>query len=109
MKKNKLVLVIMDGIGISDESFGNAVKNARTPNLDKLMNNYPNTLINAHGAYVGLGEKDMGNSEVGHNALGCGQVYSQGIKLVDDAIFTKKMFNTKTWKDLVTFCKEKGK
>ena len=84
---NKVTLVIMDGVGITKEEYGNAVMKANTPNLDKLMSKYPNTLINAHGTYVGLSSNsDMGNSEVGHNAMGCGQVYSQGAKLVNEAI-----------------------
>ena len=108
--KRQIVLAVMDGVGISEETFGNAVKNANTPNLDNLLNNYPNTLIYAHGTYVGLpSNKDMGNSEVGHNALGSGQIYSQGAKLVNEAIETREIFNSKTWKELVNFCKEKGK
>ena len=105
-----VVLAILDGVGISEKSEGNAVKNAYTPNLDNLLENYPNTLIHAHGTYVGLpSNDDMGNSEVGHNALGSGQIYSQGAKLVNEAIESKELFNSNTWKKLVDFCKEKGK
>lgn len=104
---NKIVLVIMDGIGYSKNTYGNAVLNAKTPNLDYLTKNYPHTLINASGKYVGLpNDDDMGNSEVGHNALGCGQIYSQGAKLVNEAIESKKIFESNTWKKLVDFCKE---
>ncbi len=108
MKEQKqVILVVMDGVGISNESFGNAVLNANTPNLDYLRKNYPNTLIHAHGTYVGLpSEDDMGNSEVGHNALGCGQIYSQGAKLVQESIASKTIYQTETWKNLVNFCKE---
>lgn len=103
---NKIVLVIMDGVGYSENSYGNAVKNANTPTLDLLMNKYPNILINAHGTYVGLpSDEDMGNSEVGHNALGCGQIYSQGAKLVNEAIINKNLFDSKTWKELINYCK----
>lgn len=110
MEKKKIVLVVMDGIGISSESYGNAVKNANTPNLDMLMEKYPYTLINAHGTAVGLpSDSDMGNSEVGHNAIGCGQIYSQGAKLVNESINSKEIYKTSTWKKLVDFCKEKGK
>lgn len=109
MAEKKVVLVIMDGIGITDEEFGNAVKGANTPNLDYLMNNYPNTLINAHGPYVGLpSDEDMGNSEVGHNAIGCGQIYSQGAKLVNESIESRKIFESKTWNELIDFCKSRG-
>ena len=104
--KEKVVLVIMDGVGYSKETYGNAVKNANTPTLDYLMNNYPNTLINASGTYVGLpSDDDMGNSEVGHNALGCGQIYSQGAKLVNENINSKEIFKSKTWNDLINYCK----
>ena len=108
--KRQVVLAVLDGIGIKEEKFGNAVKNANTPNLDNLFKNYPNTLIYAHGKYVGLpSDSDMGNSEVGHNALGSGQIYSQGAKLVNEAIESKKMFESETWKKLVNYCKQKGK
>lgn len=105
--KEKVVLVIMDGVGYSDSIVGNAVKNANTPTLDLLMSKYPHTLINAHGTYVGLpSNEDMGNSEVGHNALGCGQIYSQGAKLVNEAIESKEIFYSKTWNELVHYCRD---
>ncbi len=100
--KNKVVLVVMDGVGITDNKIGNAVLNAKTPNLDRLMRDYPNIKLNAHGTYVGLpSDDDMGNSEVGHNALGSGQIYSQGAKLVNNAIATKDMFKGDVWKDMI--------
>lgn len=109
MKREKVVLVVMDGVGISKESFGNAVLNANTKNLDYLMENYPNTLIHAHGTYVGLpSNDDMGNSEVGHNALGCGQIYAQGAKLVNESINSHEIFASKTWSELINYCKEDG-
>ena len=107
MDKKEVVLVVMDGVGISKENFGNAVLNANTPNLDKLLSEYPNTLINAHGTFVGLpSNDDMGNSEVGHNALGCGQIYYQGAKLVQESIKTGEIYKTQTWKDIVNNCKK---
>ena len=100
--KKPLVLVVMDGIGLTDKEYGNAVKNSYTPHLDNLLANCPNTAIKAHGVAVGLpSDGDMGNSEVGHNALGCGQVYSQGAKLVNESIETKAIFETPTWSELV--------
>ena len=102
----KVVLIVMDGVGVTNKDIGNAFKNAKTPNLDYLMDNYPNILIHAHGTYVGLpSDEDMGNSEVGHNAMGCGQIYSQGAKLVNEAIESKELFKSKTWKDLINYCK----
>lgn len=100
-------MVIMDGVGISSKKEGNAFLNANTPNLDYLMNNALYTTINAHGTYVGLPtDNDMGNSEVGHNAIGCGQIYSQGAKLCNEVIDSKELYNGKTWKDLVDYCKK---
>lgn len=104
-----VLLVVMDGVGYREEREGNAVLNANTPNLDYLWNNYPHCLIGAHGHYVGLpSDSDMGNSEVGHNALGCGQIYSQGAKLVNDAIENNTMYDSETWKKLVNYCKDNG-
>src|SRR5574344_2916201 len=109
MNKKEIVLVVMDGVGISDETYGNAVKNANTPNLDYLMNNYPHTLIKAHGTYVGLpSNEDMGNSEVGHNALGCGQIYSQGAKLVNTSLESGKIFESDAWKQASGNCVQHG-
>ncbi len=102
-----VLLVVMDGVGITSDTYGNAFKNANTPNLDYLMNNYPMTTLKAHGTYVGLPSNgDMGNSEVGHNALGCGQIYSQGAKLVNESINNGVMFNSDTWKKLISNAKE---
>lgn len=109
MSKRPVVLVVMDGIGISENTLGNAVSNAYKPTLDELLETCPNTAIAAHGLAVGLpSDDDMGNSEVGHNALGCGQIYAQGAKLVNESIESKEMFDNKTWKDLVGNCKDNG-
>lgn len=106
MNRRKIVLVIMDGVGLSNNKNGNAFMNANTPNLDFLMKNALFTSINAHGTYVGLpSDGDMGNSEVGHNAMGSGQIYSQGAKLVNESIESKNMFEGSTWKKLVDNCK----
>ncbi len=100
--KKPIVLVIMDGVGKGDGGAGDAVALAKTPTLDNLMATCPNTYLKAHGTAVGLpSDDDMGNSEVGHNALGCGQVYSQGAKLVGESIENGTLFQSKTWTDLV--------
>lgn len=105
--KGPVVVVVMDGIGISEKTEGNAVFHAYTPFLDSLFQKYPNTLLKAHGTAVGLpSDDDMGNSEVGHNAIGAGQVYSQGAKLVTEAIQSGKMFEGKTWRSLSDNVKE---
>ena len=97
-----IVLVIMDGVGKGDGGSGDAVAVAKTPTLDKLFATCPYTWLKAHGTAVGLpSDDDMGNSEVGHNALGCGQVYSQGAKLVGESIENGSLYASNTWKDLV--------
>ena len=97
-----IVLVIMDGVGKGDGGSGDAVAVASTPTLDKLLATCPHTYLKAHGTAVGLpSDDDMGNSEVGHNALGCGQVYSQGAKLVGESIENGTLYGSDTWKDLV--------
>ena len=97
-----IVLVIMDGVGKGDGGSGDAVVVANTPVLDNLLATCPHTYLKAHGTAVGLpSDEDMGNSEVGHNALGCGQVYSQGAKLVGESIENGSLYASETWKDLV--------
>ena len=96
-----IVLVIMDGVGKGDGGSGDAVKLANTPTLDAFLETCPHTWLKAHGTAVGLpSDDDMGNSEVGHNALGCGQVYSQGAKLVGESIENGTLFRSETWQDL---------
>ena len=108
--KKPVVLVIMDGVGKGDGGSGDAVAVAKTPNLDRLFNTCPYTWLKAHGTAVGLpSDDDMGNSEVGHNALGCGQVYSQGAKLVGESIENGALFASNTWKELVSNCVTGGK
>lgn len=107
MEKRPVILVVMDGVGISDSTLGNAVKMAYTPHLDQLWKECPHTELRAHGLAVGLPtDGDMGNSEVGHNAIGCGQIYSQGAKLVNENIDSKELFNSATWKELVEGAKD---
>lgn len=97
-----ILLVVMDGVGFSKTGLGDAVSLANTPTLDELLKDYPNVKLKAHGSAVGLpSDDDMGNSEVGHNALGCGQIYSQGAKLVNESIQSKKMFTSASWKEVV--------
>ena len=100
--KKPILLVIMDGVGFSKTGLGDAVTLANTPTLDRLLKTYPNARIKAHGPAVGLpSDDDMGNSEVGHNALGCGQIYSQGAKLVNESILSGKIYTSTSWKEVV--------
>ncbi len=97
-----LVTIVMDGVGIAPANAANAVAAAHTPTLDRLMRDYPMVTLKAHGTAVGLpSDDDMGNSEVGHNALGAGQVFAQGAKLVSQSIESGKLFESDTWKTLV--------
>ena len=103
-----LVCIVMDGIGISSpDSEGNAVSKAYTPTLDYLTQNYPARQLKAHGTAVGLpSDEDMGNSEVGHNAMGAGQIFEQGAKLVTKSIETGAIFASGTWQQLCGNCKQ---
>ena len=97
-----VVLCIMDGIGYSPYTDGDAVKQAYKPNLDWLHAHCPHLPLKAHGTAVGLpSDDDMGNSEVGHNAIGCGRVYAQGAKLVNAAIASGRLFAGETWQTLI--------
>lgn len=99
--KGPILLVVMDGIGITEPSEGNAVYQSYTPTLDRLMKTYPTALLKAHGTAVGLpSDEDMGNSEVGHNAIGSGQVFAQGAKLVTEAIATGSLYKGKGWSEV---------
>ena len=104
-----IVLVIMDGVGKGDGGSGDAVAVAKTPTLDRLLATCPHTYLKAHGTAVGLpSDDDMGNSEVGHNALGCGQIYSQGAKLVGESIENGALYASATWKDLIANAQNKA-
>lgn len=97
-----LVTVVLDGVGEVAREVGNAVTQAHTPFLDFLKANHRFTTLRAHGKAVGLpSDKDMGNSEVGHNVLGSGQVVDQGAKLVQDAIASGALFHGNIWNELL--------
>ena len=105
-RKGPVVLVIMDGVGFGEYVEGDAVAEAKTMTLRSLYKTVPWTKLKAHGIAVGLpSDEDMGNSEVGHNAMGCGRVFAQGAKLVGISIETGAMFKGDTWKKLVSNAK----
>ena len=102
-----VVTIVMDGVGIAPDNGANAVKLASTPTLDMLMSKYQVRPLKAHGTAVGLpSDDDMGNSEVGHNAMGAGQVFAQGAKLVTQSIESGKMFASATWQELISNVKD---
>ena len=97
-----VITIVMDGVGLAPANAANAIAKANTPTLDMLMSEYPMVKLKAHGTAVGLPtDDDMGNSEVGHNALGSGQVFAQGAKLVSNSIASGKMFECAVWNELV--------
>ena len=104
-----LLTIVMDGVGIAPDNGANAIAKAHTPTLDRLMANYPTVSLKAHGTAVGLpSDDDMGNSEVGHNALGAGQVFAQGAKLVSQSIENGKLFASDAWQTLTGGVKAGG-
>jgi len=97
-----VVTIVMDGYGLTPNEVGNAIAAANKPTLDKLFAKYSHVSLRAHGTAVGMpSDEDMGNSEVGHNAIGAGQVYSQGASLVADAIESGAIWARDGWKEIV--------
>jgi 2,3-bisphosphoglycerate-independent phosphoglycerate mutase len=87
-----LVLIVLDGFGYSPSREGNAIALARTPHFDEWFENYPNTLVEASGQYVGLQAGQMGNSEVGHLNIGAGRIVRMDTSRIDHAIETGEFF-----------------
>ena len=106
--KKPLVLCIMDGFGINPQDEGNAIKMAKTPNLDKLFLNYPNTTLLASGMAVGLPDGQMGNSEVGHTNIGAGRIVYQELTRITKSISDGDFFQNEALLKAIENCKEKG-
>ncbi len=102
------MLMILDGFGYREEIKGNAVKGAKTPNLDKLFKTYPNTLIGASGLDVGLPDGQMGNSEVGHTNIGAGRIVYQELTRITKAVQDGEIFNNEALVSAMENCKENG-
>ncbi len=101
-----VVVIVMDGYGIPKNDAGSAIAAARKPTLDKLFAECPHITLRAHGTAVGMpSDDDMGNSEVGHNAIGAGQVYAQGAALVANAIADGAIWAGEAWKEIVAGAK----
>ena len=102
-----VVLVIMDGVGVGKYEEGDYVRKASKPNLDWLREHSVYTELKAHGIAVGMpSDEDMGNSEIGHNAIGCGRVFDQGASLVSKAIESGALFHGLVWKELIENCRD---
>jgi 2,3-bisphosphoglycerate-independent phosphoglycerate mutase len=101
-RRGPLLLVVADGVGVAPDAPSNAVTRAHTPTLDALTASALSTTLLAHGSAVGLpSDDDMGNSEVGHNALGAGRIFAQGAKLVNQAIETGSIFQSDVWRSVI--------
>ncbi len=101
-----LVLIILDGLGITEPNSGNAVTLAKTPNLNNFWNNYPHYYLQASGNYVGLPAGVVGNSEVGHMGLGAGKIVFQEIARIDNAIEYKTFFKNEMFIKAIDFAKQ---
>ena len=104
--KKPLVLCILDGCGIRQESYGNAFKNAKKPTYDYLCENYSHTILEASGNLVGLPKGQMGNSEVGHMNIGAGRIVYQPLELINHSIETKEFFNNENILKVIKHTKE---
>ena len=101
-----ITLIIMDGFGITPDVRGNAIKAAKTPNLDKIMAENPNTLLDASGMAVGLPDGQMGNSEVGHTNIGAGRIVYQELTRITKSISDGDFFENPEFSAAVQNCKK---
>lgn len=106
--KKPLALIIMDGFGINPSDYGNAIKAAKKPNLDRLMKTCPMTKIGASGLDVGLPDGQMGNSEVGHTNIGAGRIVYQELTRITKSIKDGDFFDNAAFKTAMDNCKAKG-
>ncbi len=103
-----VVIIIRDGWGFSEETKGNAVAAARTPNISSYKSKYPWTILDCCGEPVGLPDGYQGSSEVGHLNMGAGRIVIQELKRIDDGLRTGELFKASKWKDLVESWKKGG-
>jgi len=101
-----VVLCILDGVGIRNDSFGNAFKEAKTPNFDYLWKNYPHCLLNASGEAVGIPKGQMGNSEVGHMNIGAGRIVYQSLLKINKEIENGNFFKNEEFLNAIDNCKK---
>lgn len=101
-----VVLAIMDGIGLAPDGPGNAVAKAHTDFLTNAIKNHKHIAIEASGEAVGLLKDTMGNSEVGHNTIGCGQIFKNGIAHIEDAFETGAIWKSEVWQQVVEQAKD---
>ena len=101
-----ILLVILDGVGLRQDRYGNAVLQAHTEFIDQLFEKYPWVSLEASGEAVGILKGQMGNSEVGHNALGAGQIIKQGIAKIEDDFQTGTIWQSAAWRGAIANVKE---
>ena len=106
MDKKPVMLMILDGFGINENTDGNAVKLAKTPNIDKLMKKYPTTQVYTSGLKVGLPEGQMGNSEVGHTNIGAGRIVYQELTKITKSIEDGDFFTIPEFTEAIENCKK---
>ena len=104
----KVLLCILDGVGLSEEERGNAFYHASKPTIDRLMREYPNTTLAASGEFVGLPTGQMGNSEVGHMNIGAGRIVYQPLGLINAKIQVNAFSSNKVLRSIFDHVKEKG-
>ena len=102
----KIILLILDGYGINKSDFGNAIKEAKTPVMDKLLMMYPNSELEASGTFVGLPKGQMGNSEVGHMTIGSGRVTPQPLTYINEKIKNKEFFDNELLNNTIDYVLE---
>lgn len=105
----KVMLAILDGVGLRDEVKGNAFLQAKKPTFDYLWNTFPHTKLNASGEYVGLPKGQMGNSETGHLNIGAGRIVYQPLELINKYIETGEFYNNKEILSVLKYAKENDK
>lgn len=103
-----VVLAILDGVGLKRDLMGNAVKQAHTEFLNYAVGNYKTTSLKASGEAVGILPNDMGNSEVGHNAIGSGQIVKQGVAQINEAINSGEIWKSEAWQEIIKQTKERN-
>lgn len=106
--KKPLALIILDGFGENPSDYGNAIKAAKTPNMDRFFANYPHTLIGASGMDVGLPDGQMGNSEVGHTNIGAGRIVYQELTRITKSIKDGDFFENPALLAAIDNCKKNG-
>lgn len=107
-QRKPIILCIMDGYGLRKDNVGNAINQAKKPNIDAFMAEYPMTQLKASGEEVGLPENQMGNSEVGHMNMGAGRTVYQSLTLINKAIKDKTFFENEHYLHAINSAKEKN-